>query len=213
VESLRIVAHLRNGYAAEDPWSPSIDGIIAYWLLREQLGDEMDLVPRDQMRAVEGLPLGVSRAGALWWYDCSSPIVDEAGRHIRHFHRRFDAALAEPFLAPQKARINVQAGPTKQARLTTQTIICNKITWMAIGDGDEVARLLRRCSHVGRRRAAGNGRVVRWEVTADGDPDAAKIHRPLPVEACDDDTRSVMEWGFRPPAYIRENQTLCRMPA
>lgn len=212
MDALRIVAHLRNGYAAEDPWSPAIDGILAYWMLREQIGDEMDLTPRDQMRPVEGLPLSTSAAGDLWWYDCSSPIVDEATRHVGHFHRRFDATLAECHMQPQKARVNVKAGPMKQSRISLQRIVCAKVTWFAVGDRDEVERLLRRCTHIGRRRAAGMGRVLSWDVTADGDPDAARLHRPLPASVCDDEQRAVMEWGIRPPAFLRENLTLCRMP-
>src|SRR5690606_41719173 len=39
-EPLTVTAHLATAYSSVDSWSPSLDGILAYWWLREQLGDE-----------------------------------------------------------------------------------------------------------------------------------------------------------------------------
>ena len=37
---VRVVAHLVNGFVAMDPWSPTLDGILGYWLLYRRLGPD-----------------------------------------------------------------------------------------------------------------------------------------------------------------------------
>ena len=39
MKPLRIVARLSQGYSAADVWSPALEGILAYWALREQRGE------------------------------------------------------------------------------------------------------------------------------------------------------------------------------
>ena len=95
----RIVAETPAGLARADAWSPSLDGVLAYWALRETLSDEAfadgmsgfgEIVEAD-------LPLGreTDPETGAWWWQVSSPIVRSVGEHRRHFHRRFDAQAAE----------------------------------------------------------------------------------------------------------------------
>jgi CRISPR type IV-associated protein Csf3 len=217
---LRVTAYLANGFASNDPWSPSLDGILAFWYLRENLGAEAfsaTSVDSSQMAPVTGLPLAVKRFGDQWWYQCTSPRYESRAEFLRYFHRRFDAEHAARYLPPHRARIPTKAGPFKAYRLTTRVIVCDLIEWDAVGDIAEVRRLLARCSAVGHKIGHGNGRVLRWDVApvdADADQWPVLAQRPLPVEYA---ARAGIEgpemlWGLRPPVRITQNQAVCVMP-
>lgn len=216
-EPVIVTAHLANGFAHNDPWSPSIDGVLGYWALREKLGDEQfacQQIDSSAMRPVEGLPLGVERHGDWWWYQASAPIYQGRTEFLRYFHRRFDMQHAERYMKPKKGRVDIKCGPFKVYRLSAKITVCDRVEWHCIGDLGEIERLLRRCSAIGYKIGAGNGWVLHWEVRAGGDPNLARYFRPLPVEFAD--LHGIggirLEWGIRPPVRIRENQTLCIMP-
>lgn len=217
MEALIVTAHMSSGFAAGDPWSPALDAILAYWLMRERLGEEefaLQSSQRDLMGPVEGLPLGVEHHGEHWWYQCSSPIYEAKAVVRRHYHRRFDAHAAEQYLVPQKGRIQTQAGPYKSSRLSAQVYVTPAVVWHAIGDAAEVQRLLNRCSAIGAHIARGYGRVKRWTVEPGGDERLARFHRPLPIEFADAHgiAGQQMLFGIRPPARLPINHALCIMP-
>lgn len=59
MEPIKITAHLRNGFAAADEWSPSLDGILAYWKLYLADPEQFNITQgrSDLMEPVDGLPL------------------------------------------------------------------------------------------------------------------------------------------------------------
>ncbi len=214
---LRVTAHTPGGFATADPWSPSLDGILAYWALRERIGEEAfalgqtGLSPLDE---VDGLPLQRDEGGGEWWWCASSPTAAiDHGTHERWFHRRFDGLdAAGRFLDPAVRRVETAGGPWKAARNRIGVRMVPAVTWHAIGDPDEVRRLLRRCTAIGARLGQGMGAVNRWEVAEDGDERLARYHRPLPVAVALERGLDgpVMDWGLRPPA--REHRVPCVMP-
>lgn len=214
---MRVIARTPAGFAASDPWSPTLDGILAYEIMRERLGDEFGLATSDDstMQAVEGLPLAVERHGEWWWYACSSPLYAAVVQARRYYHRRFDAAAAETFLEPRKAKVSTAAGPYKNARLSHLVTVTNQVTWHAIGEPDEVSRLLNRVRYIGAGIASGMGRVNEWRVVPDeASRELALAHRPLPVQRAQalGITGPVMRWGIRPPVRIPGNRCDCVMP-
>lgn len=215
MQPLIVRARLRNGFSALDPWSPAIDGILAYWVQRERVGEaEFAVAPDSEMSAVEGLPLGVERHGDDWWWQCSAPLYDCVTQVQRYYHRRFDADLAERHMTPQRARINVKAGPTKNTRNVANVRVCPEVVWHVIGDGEEIERLLSRCEAIGAKRGQGFGEVTQWTVETGGDESVARHRRPLPVEYAREHEVSgrVLEWSIRPPGRLRENQRVCVLP-
>ena len=215
MKPLTITAHLYSGFASSDPWSPSIDGIVAYWVMRDRLGpDEFALTQGTDyaMSPVEGLPFERVEHDGLWWYACSMPIYQGQATVRRHVHRRFDAFPAERYLV-DTGKVQTQAGAYKNARIAVMQHITPKVVWHAIGDRTEMERWLRRCSHIGGRLAAGFGRVRRWEF-GDGDADTARYRRPLPLDYARQHGISgdVMDYGIRPPVRIAANITPCIMP-
>lgn len=217
MQALRIVAHTPAGYAASDPWSPALDGILAYWALREQIPHE-DFVLRASQGGGSGalveveLPLARETDDTTWWWQVSAPIAALVGRHRRHEHRRFDEREAEHYTTARRVQTNM--GPFKNYRMPVVLHLTPTVTWHAIGDAAEVRRLLRRCAAIGARVGHGNGRVVRWEVTTDGDAALARFCRPLPVTFAQAHGRSgmAMEWGIRPPGWAIDRRVLCVMP-
>lgn len=208
MQPLRICARLINGYAAKDPWSPALDGIVAAVVMADRLGwDYFTGTAPSAMEPVTGLPFEVRHEGNLWWYAVSSPIiVGFAGREKKAFHRRFDDQH-ERHLAPDVGRVLTAAGPYKATRLHDTRVICRALDWHVVGDEAALRPILDRVAQVGARRGIGCGLVSGWEI-APGDAEIARTHRPLPAAQFPD--RMSMPWGLHPPARLGAVE--CAMP-
>lgn len=221
MQPLIITAHLMTGFASSDPWSPAIDGILAYQFMREKLGAEefaLNQHRNDKLQPVDGLPLAVEQWQSWWWYQCSSPIYRAHADVTRYLHRRFDAGAAERYWGNQgkSGKVLVAGGPYKNVRMPIIQHVTPAVHWSAVGDKAEVERLLSKVTHIGGRCGAGYGRIREWSVTDGGEQ--VKVlacgHRPLPV---DHEKASVLcgpiiPWGVRPPVRHDGNITLCAMP-
>lgn len=218
LRTLRVVATLAQGYCTSDPWSPALDGILAYHQLHEQLGDEEFALGMSGHRPIvvpTDLPLGQEHWDDQWWWQCSAPITAPVGQFRRYFHRRFDIAPAIDLVSEQVKRVRVSAGPYKIYRNGRQITLAPDITWHCIGDPVAIRDLLRDCTHIGQGRGRGWGEVRDWQVHEDGDEMLARFHRPLPVEfaRAHGVSGSVQQWGIRPPGRLPAHQLLCVMPA
>lgn len=214
--TLKITAYLHSGFASKFPWSPSLDGILAYVERMRALGpDEFALTQLDLALQTPNtaLPLEMERHGDDWWYLCSSPIYREFSTQTKHLHRRFNAAEAEEYW-DRPRKIETTKGPYKNARFQVRHHITGLVCWHADGDRVALADMLRDVTHIGAKMGAGFGRVRRWDITDDGDPQLARLHRPLPRAYADAHgvTGVVMRWGYRPPIRHPENLTDCVIP-
>ena len=216
---LLVTAYTPSGFACSDPWSPSLDGLLAYWLLREQLGEEEFALGMSGQRPLvtpNDLPLELVRHDDQWWWACSSPIVERHGEFLHYYHRRFDAMQAERFLLTGKSgRILTRAGPYKAYRLVNRVVVTPQVQWHCIGDEVEIRRLLRLCRFIGAGSTRGLGMVMRWEIRSEGANERlARYGRPLPVDYAHehDIDGPLLEWGIRPPGRLLENRCLCVMP-
>lgn len=216
LEPIEITAHLRTGFAAADPWSPAIDGILAYFAMRARLGPEAFAINQGhdyQMGPVTGLPLEVVEHGGWWWYAASSPRYELKAAARRPLHRRFDQAAAERHLPDGVKKVQTAAGAYKNARMHVEQRITDRVVWHVVGDGEAIAELLEGCTHVGAKCGAGFGRVRRWSF-APGDAAEARRHRPVPEDYAEAEgiEGEIMDWGIRPPVRIPMNRCLCVMP-
>ncbi len=216
MEPLIVTAHTPAGFASNDPWSPALDGILAYWRLREVLGEEQFTArgASGQYVTCEDLPLDRDRdADGHWWWVCSSPRYVEHGTHDRYYHRRFDIDLATRFVAGEGSRkLELSAGPLKNYRNRLRIHITGSVVWHCVGDAAEIERLLRRCRTIGAGLAQGVGRVMRWDVQPGGDERLARTARPLPVEHARalGLTGPELDWGLVPPGRV--HRVRCVMP-
>lgn len=211
MKPLEITAHLVAGYSSKDPWSPSLDGALAYVEMRRRLGDDFaasSAIP-SSLRPVEGLPLEVCRWGDQWWYAASSPIiVGLHGRDRRFFHRRFDDRH-ERYLPSGVKKVMTAAGPYKTTRLFDVHVICRALRWHVIGERTRIEDMLTEIDQIGGRRGVGYGRVERWQIE-DGNARIARGHRPLPADLQEVQGSQVMPWGLVPPG--RATIAECVMP-
>lgn len=217
---LIVTAHTPAGFAALDPWSPALEGILAYQQLMEQLGEEEFALGMTGHRPLvePDLPLGRERDGQLWWWQCSSPIYAEVEQQRVYHHRRFNVTEAETRLIPSgraTQRIKVKAGPYKNYRVARTVHTAPAVSWHCIGERDAVAWLLRDVFAIGAGRQSGRGEVARWTVEPGGTADLARFHRPLPEAFAREHgfTRPLLAWAVRPPGHKPANRTLCSMPA
>lgn len=212
---LTVTAHLVAGYSASDPWSPALDGILAWaWMRRhhpERLAEGVAIGAADIL-PLDDLPLARDHADGLWWYLCSSPRVDAAARIRRHYHRRFDDDIAGRRLDDAVAKVPSAAGPYKGSRLQETVIMTDRIVWHAVGHPFGIHTLLRAVPSIGRGVARGLGRVRGWSVEDAGSRGDHDLRRPLPERVAAERglTGPVMLWGLRPPARI--NVIPCVMP-
>lgn len=220
VDNLKITAELMSGFVSFDPWSPALDGILAYWYFHERDGEEAFALNQafpQVMETADNLPLLKINPGNDWWYACSSPIYDTVAEVRKHYHRRFDFAHAEQYLDPNIKRVQTACGAYKNYRKGLIQHVTPRVEWHCIGDAAEIERLLLNCTHIGFGKAQGHGQVKTWRVDAGGDTLLAKFHRPIPrhyaARYCGD-CGEVMEmwWGYRPCMRVKANQTMCVMP-
>lgn len=216
MEPLLVTAYLATAYSVSDPWSPALDGILAYWALREQLGEEEFALGMTGHRPLvePDLPLGREEHDGLWWWQCSAPLVELVTTATRHVHRRFDDQHAYERVPESVRTVLTAGGPYKVYRTPHTLRVAPALTWHCLGEADPIRRLLTRCDNVGYGHSKGYGQVSRWEVTSGGDPDLARFQRPLPHSFAHAHgiAGAVMRWGIRPPGRAPEHQVLCVMP-
>lgn len=218
---LVVTAHLATGYSAADPWSPSLDGLLAYWALREQLGEEEFALGMTGHRPLVEAMLPLARETdpetGLWWWVCASPEPDRVRAvQQKHYHRRFDLEHATTYLVEGVRRVEVAAGPYKAYRQRRDIQVCRSLTWRAVGDAAAVRRLLGRVSNIGFGHTRGYGRV--WSIdVAVGTPEdeqIARTRRPLPAGyAAARGLEGIrLAWGLRPPGRDPAQRADCLLP-
>ncbi len=212
MKPLTVTAELANGYITTDPWSPSLDAILAWAALKREYGaDLLNRDPgRDGVTEVE-LPLLRLGEGDDWYYACSSPIPSSGLEHIGYTHKRFDDQLAPYYLEPPRRRtVNTASGRYKNYRMPHSRVVAASVTWHCVGEEGPIEELLADIEAIGKRRGSGHGRVVRWDVGPGTEETErlAREHRPVPgVEGL-----LMLDWGIRSPGWLVENRRMCRMP-
>jgi CRISPR type IV-associated protein Csf3 len=120
----------------------------------------------------------------LWAATQFAPVGDSA-TDVAYWHKR-----AQPgrFTKTKSGRFSISAtnGRYMERRVPLPTIVCD--TWRAdaIGDPEEVARLLASISYIGKRRTNGFGEVREWRVEPLESFQLVRddrLTRPLPAEA------------------------------
>lgn len=214
---LIVKAYLSSGFVSKFPWSPSLDGILAYQYRLNELGIEKFIETKPHLNlqeAVFDLPIEAEHYQGDWWYQCSMPIYHQITTANRYYHRRFNAQEAEDYMHDKKTKIETTKGEYKNARLIANQRITDCVEWYCIGNKDDIENLLQHITHIGARTSAGFGQVQEWQVTEGGRSDKARLYRPLPLAFAEDKgiTGLQMSWAIRPPLQLPEHQRLCVIP-
>ena len=161
-------------------------------------------IPLDLMWVKDGWP--------LWAAGDLSPVC-EADRGREYWHKRYPTQRGD---LDSKQNAKTTAGRWREYRQPVDTLSPCTMKSVCIGNKAEVERLLSYVSHIGKKPAAGYGRVV-WEVeTIDIDLDQAlgmiERSRLLPFEYAAErgiSGRPVPATGWTPPYWYSPNYLDC----
>lgn len=154
---LRVTAWIR-GEIMLTVGGVEIDGLLMYVRARE-LGYPPPSVER---REPPDIPIARSECGRV--YMCTTGLFDVETTGLHKIVKR--PILPEKIRHNCRGTLNDGSGPNKAWNTPVETTILadDRIDWLCIGDRDEVTRLLRHVTHLGRKRAAGFGEVDWWDV-------------------------------------------------
>lgn len=212
---LRVTAELGGPIAL--PGGPlALDALLA-WAVCAREGHPQ---PVDEIKPVE---IPVQREPGGRFHMCSFSVGEVEEYEQRWVNRRFPLTEAQGFAGAKLKRIQVSAGPCKSFRLPLETAHMrdDRLTWWCIGDAEAISALLPLVTHLGKRRAVGNGRVVRWtvekcETWGEGFPVVLNGQplRPLPPDwpgLADDVAQEYRTISY--PYWDRRHEQLCAVPA
>lgn len=123
-----------------------------------------DRLPPVTVQRVDGIDIPVKRSACGRLYLCSEarPAFDE---HEQRFQNRRHP-LVESLRLSAMNRVDIALGPERSYRIpyTASHVEGDRLEWWAVGEDDGVRALLGLVHGLGRRRAAGYGRVLSWTV-------------------------------------------------
>lgn len=139
----------------------AIDALLAAMVAR-RLALPPLLLPGDAL-PIE-IPIERAPGGAFHLASFSVGSFERFG--VKWVNRRFPIAEAQTLGSTKIRTISIKAGPCKSYRIPLPAghLADDALTWYVVGAREPIAALLAHCSYLGKRRATGLGRVVRWTV-------------------------------------------------
>jgi len=231
---LRVRAHLATGIAQAAPWGIALDGLLASQLWEDHKASCRE-IGRGYTRALESidppdLDLPLARCeptGGPWHWAATCAWPENPGRlDVHTWTGRVDARELEQVASALPKTVSSRQGRYRARRMPLLVTPCTSVLWHAVGDVDRISELLDQVVSIGKKRATGEGHVLRWEVTAAPDLDvvtASHLHadgtlgRTVP-DSChhlaaptDDGGRG--RAGVRPPYMHPDRQHELHLPA
>lgn len=219
VKNLKITAYLSSPFATYDDYSPSLDSLLEWFWLDAHCLATPNPDPESLIQAP--LPLSKGEIGGEWYWKVSSPCYRIEAEQTSNYRKRWEPAQ-DGFIdwGKRKAKFSTSEGSEKNYDLPLYLRTTSAIAWYAVGDTCGVRELLAGCTGIGKKRSHGWGQVLRWEVQ-EVEQDwhlwgsNNQLMRPMPVRLIPPDRVDgafVLQWGWRPPAWLAANQELCVMP-
>ena len=174
----------------QDPWAVDFDLPFARWSMPAET------------------PSGASErllddAGNVWGWFATMAIADWTRRSVHEIRKRVPTSELARWAGTRS--INVGAGAPKAYDLKLPTMWTPEITWFAIGDLDEILRLLSiHVYGIGKHCAKGMGRVLEWKAEqVKIDEQFILARRRMPANS--DEAMSIS--SVRPPYHHISRQT------
>lgn len=219
IEPLQITAILANGIAVYEDWSPQLEGLLIYQLLSKRglvtPNPSHGQVTKNIAAIADDIPL------AMWEgiYKCSSPVYRYRCEETTKFRKRWEPDGRVNW-GKRKPKFDTSQGAEKSYDLPLFLRLTPRIDWFAVGDRQEVERLLSGVAGLGKKRGHGYGQVTRWEVKAvsedwsikKGDQLMKAIPAGLFKELGLPLSHDLIQWGYKPPVWLPEHKALCVMP-
>lgn len=183
---LLVRAQLAAGVATAGAWGISLDGLLAaqLWGQHKQTCREMggDYVRARDTTDPPDLDLPLARcvpadAGPWHWAaTCSYPEQDFDRVDVRTWTGRTDARAMEQMTATLPKVISDRQGRYRARRMPLLVTVTSTISWSAVGDLQRIRELLEPVVSIGKKRATGEGHVLRWQVQPSNTDPVAAAH-------------------------------------
>jgi len=243
MHAIKITASIAGSIALARPQDLSLDGILATQVLRAHYGNDFYTLPNpsEHLRFAR-LPLELRgrpspevaqadtgyvlfdvatrhKDDSLWYWACSAAQIHVKARSTQYWNKRFDtqASLSDHIdFGGRVEKILIEQGRFKAYHMPLPTLVCDKVEWYAYGDGEHVALFLQGVSALGKKRAYGNGAVLRWEIEQRAEDEsewhAGQLMRPIPGPLVNLDSVTPLHLehiAFRAPQWHPLNQAMC----
>lgn len=153
--------------------------------------------------------LWISPKGLPLWAASDMLPDDELIAAREYWHKRYPSHRAE---FGQKLAAVTTAGRWKEYRVPLNAVRANRLRSVVIGNKEEIERLLTFVSHIGKKGAAGYGRVSSWIVTEKDDADMLLEGKAIPVEYAafwGIEGKYIPFKGWTPPYWYAPNWSAC----
>lgn len=239
---LQITAMLASPIGLGRPEDIALDGILSYEVLRRHFGADFYTLPNPkEYLYFARLPLAMCGTPSpevqtlhtgdvwmdqavrrvdtsLWYWSCSSTQVVIPARDTLYWNKQFAESMTD-FIDFQgrRGKIITEQGRMKACHSPLHRIITKSLTWYAYGDSESVAMLLAPVVTLAKKRAYGNGHVIKWEVEEIAEDastwkDNTLMH-PLPGPLAQgiawQEPPTIQHIAFRAPQWHPMNQAMC----
>lgn len=216
-QPLRARAWLQSGVVC-DPYLP-LDGVLYYQVHRELLGAQVVTVPGASVSIEDGesrkrMPFRRAHRKRLHWhYRCSfAQWPEHVTEGSEHWAKRLDQQHADLIdFGGRRGTVAIGSGAYKAYYMPVFYRHALHVDWYCVADRVELERLLRFCTHLGKKVSQGWGAVLRWQV--DSWPEDWSVE-----DGSGRLMRAVYEpgaptlYGIRPSYWHPRNQFPCRLP-
>lgn len=206
-------AQLLRG-ACFEPYGLDLAGILASRLWRKNKPapsvDSMIERPDDL-----NLPLDVCAAGDDWHWLASCAVATVDANHPqepRTFYRVVNDSWAARAADRPLPYYHPRSSAYRDAMMPAPITLTPTLDWYGVGDIPKILKMVQDIRSIGKRRAKGEGRVLKWEIESVPNVDPwvhghigqeNRVIRPIPVECADRmDVQYQLAWhAIRPPSW------------
>lgn len=219
---LVVRARMAAGVAHGVPWGISLDGLLASEIRENTKAAArvagIDYTPYSLDAVPEDLDLPLARCsgdgdgGWHWAATFAYPEDEVPGPHVQYWSARPDQQAMDQMSAQLPALVSERQGRYRSRVMPLPLTVCRNLVWRAVGDPIAVAELLAPIMSIGKKRGAGHGHILSWEITEhqNADPsEFAHLHpdgslgRTAPASCLHDlgdvHTGGEGQMGLRPP--------------
>ncbi|MEM3480656.1 MAG: hypothetical protein QXP84_07665 [Candidatus Korarchaeum sp.] len=217
-EPLKITFELRTPVVLAHPWL-HFDGILAHMALRDALGPGyFDLPSKAAIgweKIVEKkspLPLAKFCVEGDCIFKASVALFETEGFQLTTIYKRFFEAKAHEIRKAKK--VDVVRGPFRSWALRLPYVPSKKAVFYAVGDEEEIGKLLRHLPGLGKKTAIGFGEIRSFTIERSEDNSLVMdgiAMRPIPVKMLRSFSEAFL-LACSPPYWLRENVRLAAPP-
>jgi CRISPR type IV-associated protein Csf3 len=215
-EPLRIRAYLQTGIIS-DQFLP-LDGVLYYHKVREEMGEEIITKPLESsVREYQHISLPFTlkmKDSEAHFYSCSFAVWSpDMVEDQQTYSKRFDLKYSDMIDFGKKlGKIETARGRYKMYHIKVYYRTATYVEWYAHGWKDDIEKLLKFVTHLGKKTSQGWGAVLKWEVESWKEDwsvrgfEDNRLMRAVPVK------QNGFLYGVRPSYWNPKHQFPCLMP-